>query len=183
MFKQFSVHQKIFGTTTLLLGMCYVGFLIYVQPAFAVKPIWLWYDAEVWNIRAVGHKWRNHTQHRVRYDHTASNVDEDVGIRTIAKWVKNDNQTWESNPQDTQETCLAGTVGTILITRQLDQDITGPPDEWKAQAYTNLLSKGEWLDGQDDVGATFAQTEEVTLEFFPPTHPVLSPRVENRDQQ
>jgi hypothetical protein len=182
MLKQFSLPQKIFGTTTLLLGMCYVGFLIYVQPAFAAKPIWLWYDAQVWNIHNVsGDTWRNHTYHHVRYDNTANNSNRDVEIRAIAKWVKNDNQSWASD-DDTWETCLAGAIGTIFISRQLDQHITGLPDMWKAQAYTNLVSKNAWHDGQRYVGATFTQTEERTRPNFPPSHPRISARVENLDQ-
>ena len=184
MLKQFSVPQKIFGTTTLLLGMCYTGFLIYVQPAFAVDPIWLWYNAQVWDISEVStHTWRNQTRHRVRYDNTANAVNRTVKIRAKATWVHKhgphtfifDNDTW-----DTDETCLAGSVGTIFINKQVDKHID-PAGTWKAQAYTNLVNINQWLDGEDWDEAAGADTEQISRADFPPIHPVTSADTVNED--
>ena len=185
MLKQFSLPQKIFGTTTLLFGMCYAGFLIYVQPAFAADPIWLWYNAQVWNIHRVsGDTWRNNTRHRVRYDNTANADDMEVEIRAKAVWVRKhgphtlifDNDNW-----DTHETCLAGAAGTIFINKHVDQHIT-LEGTWKAQAYTNLVDIDDWHDGGRWKKAVGIDTEQISREDFPPIHPVISNTVENLDQ-
>ena len=187
MLKQFSLPQKIFGTTTLLLGMCYAGFLIYVQPAFAaVDPIWLWYNAQVWNIHQVsGNTWRNNTYHHVRYDNTANTDDMEVEIRGKAEWVHeygpNKRRFSNEDAWDTDEICLAGAVGTISISKHLDQDID-PNGTWRALAYTNLVNINQWLDGDDWDDAAGVHTEQVSLEDFPPSHPRISNRVENLDQ-
>ena len=188
MLKQFSVPQKIFGTTTLLLGLCYTGFLIYVQPAFAVDPIWLWYNAQVWDIYEVsGNTWRNQTRHRVRYDNTANNVNKTVGIRTRAEWVhRYGPYTLRfENPQADQdnhdETCLAGAVGTILLNKHIDKHISNN-GTWQAKAYTNLLSINDWLDGHGWNVAAGADTDQRSRAAFPPDHPVTSDNTVNGDQ-
>lgn len=85
MFKQFSLPQKIFGTTTLLLGICYVGVLVYVQGAFAAdNPDWVQYNATVVNIMKVddnAKEYQLNTDHGVYYDNTDRDRSDSIQLK------------------------------------------------------------------------------------------------------
>ena len=189
MLKQFSLPQKIFGTTTLLLGVCYVGVLVYVQQAQAVGdlPDWIQYNATVVNIQKLDEsdeddtEYRLNTSHSVRYDNTANDEAKTVHIKGKARWFKDGalQQPWTEYL--TPHTAEAGSSGWLTTTRTCDRRIT-TGDPWLGQAYTNLLNH-EW-DNPPERG--FAALGQNTADFIhddyapgviPPT-PVTNIRVE-----
>ena len=181
MFKQFSVPQKIFGTTTLLLGVCYVGVLVYVQGAFAaVKPDWVQYNATVVNIMKVdpddeGDKeYQLNTEHGVYYDNTDNASSARIHIKGRARWVKN-GQTQSQDERITYKDIAAGSEGWYATTRSKNKRITGDPDEWIGQAYTNLLI-GDWASAFP--GASAINTEHFNHDNYDPDHPGKRPFTE-----
>lgn len=142
MLKQFSVPQKIFGTITLLLGICYVGVLVYVQGAFAAdNPDWVQYNATVVNIMKVDDNTKEYqlnTDHGVYYDNTDRDRSDSIRLKGRARWTKN-GVTKNQDERTTRETIAAGSEGWYATTRSKNQRITGGEDLWLGQAYTNLL--------------------------------------------
>lgn len=169
MFKQFSVPQKIFGTTTLLLGVCYVGVLVYVQQAQAVGalPDWIQYNATVINIQKLDEldeddmEYRLNTSHSVRYDNTANGSAQTVSIKGKARWFKNDALQKPWTDHTTDHTAEAGSSGWLTTTRACDRRIT-EDHRWRGQAYTNLINN-QW-DNPPEGG--FAALGQNTANFF-----------------
>ena len=172
MLKQFSLPQKIFGTTTLLLGMCYVGVLVYVQGAFAaVEPDWVQYNATVINIQKLDEfdeedtEYRLNTEHGVYYDNTDNDRGARIHIKGRARWIKN-GQTQSQDERITYKDIAAGSEGWYATTRSKDQRITDDSDdEWQGQAYTNLLI-GEWASAFP--GASAINTATFNHENYEP---------------
>ena len=176
MFKQFSLPQKIFGTTTLLLGMCYVGALVYIQGAFAaVKPDWVQYNATVVNIVKVNDnkkEYKLNTEHGVYYDNTDNDRGARIHIKGRARWEKN-GQTQSQDERVTHKDIAAGSEGWYATTRSKNQRITDDPDdEWVGQAYTNLLI-GDWASAFQ--GASAVNTAAFNHDSY---EPGLSPPTE-----
>ena len=176
MLKQFSLPQKIFGTTTLLLGMCYVGVLVYVQGAFAAdNPDWVQYNATVVNIMKVNDnkkEYQLNTDHGVYYDNTDRDVSDSIRIKGRARWTKN-GVTKNQDERTTREPIAAGSEGWYATTRSKNQRITDDPDdEWMGQAYTNLLV-GDWASAFP--GASAINTEHFNHGNYKANHPGKRP--------
>ena len=182
MLKQLSVTQKIFGTTTLLLGMCYVGVLVYVQGAFAAgNPDWVQYNATVVNIMKVNpdsqadKEYKLNTKHGVYYDNTDNASSARIRIKGVARWFKNGHSLIDPDDRITAKTIAGGSEGWYGTTRSKNQHITGGTDQWIGQAYTNLLNNDWETNAQ---GASGVNTEHFNHDNYEPDPPDKRPFTE-----
>ena len=183
MLKHLSLSQKIFGTMTLLLGVCYVGFIGYVHDTAAHSDDeihWVWYNAVVTHIARHSHDtFTVYTEHNVRYHNHHSHAVSGLDIKHKSIW-KNEtdnlqNETEATIPFTANPGVAYGT-GTSWGSRTENLD---PTKEYRGGAYTNLTS-ADW--NNSPLGG-FAAVTVFTAEFIADEYSGTNPRVPVDDQK
>lgn len=184
MLKQLAAPRQIFGIMTLLLGVCYVGFIGYVHDTAAHSDDeihWVWYNAMVTHIER--HSVRTftvYTRHHVRYhNHHSHAVSVDIKHQSIWKDVTAEpdvHYVTEATIPITANPGVAYGTGTSWgsKTKVLDLD-----KEYQGGAYTNLIS----ADWDNSPRGGFAAVTVFTGTFFPDDYSGTTPYVPVDDQK
>ena len=180
MLKQLAAPRQIFGIMSLLLGVCYVGFIGYVHDTAAHSDDeihWVWYNAMVTHIERHSERtFTVYTRHHVRYHNHHSHAVTNLRIKQHSIWrhVIDDKKNKEfatiATMPFTANPGVAYGTGTSWGSRTQNLD---PDEKYQGGAYTNLIS-ADW-DNSPDGG--FAAVTVFTGKFIADDYSGTNPRV------
>lgn len=183
MLKHLSLSQKIFGIVTLLLGVCYVGFIGYVHDTAAHSGDeihWVWYNAVVTHIEK--HSARTftvYTRHQVRYHNHHSHAVGGLDIKHKSIWknvTDNLESTTEATIPITANPGVAYGTGTSWGSRTQNLD---PAKKYQGGAYTNLIN----VDWDNSPVGGFAAVTKYTATFKAEEYSGTNPPVPVHDRK